>query len=165
MSDFMREVLALAASALDQGELPIAALVVLDNRVIAAEHTRERLERRKLVHAELLALEAADRLQPFPGSRAAAILYSNLEPCMMCVGAAMVFGVDEICFALESPTDGATHLLRNLDDKGAPLPHRIPRVVQGMLREESIALFEQYVARHPTGRLSAWASSLIRRDR
>ena len=79
-SRFMRQTLALANLAIERGELPIAALVVLDGAVIARAHTREVAEGRLLVHAELRALQEADRLKPFPGRRRDAILYTNLEP-------------------------------------------------------------------------------------
>ena len=88
---FMREALAVAQQGLDKGELPIGAVVVLNDQIIASAHTMERGEKRFLVHADLLALEAADRLQPFPGNRRDARLYVNLEPCLMCLGAAMSF--------------------------------------------------------------------------
>ena len=71
------------------GELLIGAVVVLNRQVIAAAHTREKTEGRLLVHADFLALEAADRLRPFPGRRRDAALFVNLEPCLMCFGAAM----------------------------------------------------------------------------
>lgn len=77
---FMRDVLALAKDALARGELPIAALVVLDDQIIASATTCEKAEQRFLVHAELLALEEADRISPFPGRRRDCQLYTNLEP-------------------------------------------------------------------------------------
>ena len=97
---FMRKALEVAQQGLDQGELPIGAVVVLDNQVIAAAHTRERAENRLLVHADLLALETADRLQPFPGKRRDARLYVNLEPCLMCLGAAMSFFIGAIYYVV-----------------------------------------------------------------
>jgi tRNA(adenine34) deaminase len=66
---------------LEKGELPIGAVVVLNNEVIAAAHTTEKTEGRLLVHADLLALEAADRIKPFPGKRREAALYVTGEPC------------------------------------------------------------------------------------
>ena len=70
----------MAALGLEQGELSIGAVVVLEGRVIAAAHTIEHAAGRLLVHADLLALEAADRLQPFPGRRRDAKLFVTLEP-------------------------------------------------------------------------------------
>jgi tRNA(adenine34) deaminase len=161
----MQETLALAESALKQGELPIAALVVLDDRVIASATTREKREGRFLVHAELLALEAADKLRPFPGNRRDAKLFTNLEPCLMCLGAAMSFFLGEIYYALESPTDGAVALVQGWQrDKEHFAEYRLPAIKGGMLRQESIRLFQRYVDMQPPGPLRDWAKSLVDLD-
>lgn len=151
----------MAALGLEQGELPIGAVVVLAGRVIAAAHTMENAEGRLLVHADLLALEAADRLQPFPGRRRDARLFVTLEPCLMCLGAAMSFFLGEICYALESPGDGAVSVVQQWRRDEAAFPaYRVPRITGGVLREESRALFREYVSRHRTGAMWAWARKL-----
>ena len=66
---FMRQALAVAEDGLANGELPIGAAVVAEGRVIASAYTQERTQGRLLVHADLLALQAADRIRPFPGRR------------------------------------------------------------------------------------------------
>lgn len=119
---FMRAALLVAAEGLAKGELPIGAVVVVDNTVIAAAHTMERTARRLLVHADFLALDAADRLQPFPGRRRDATLFVTLEPCLMCLGAAMSFGVGAISYALESPSDGAVALVQSWQRAAADMP-------------------------------------------
>ncbi len=158
---FMHEALLVARAGLDRGELPIGAVVVLGDRVIAAAHTAEREQGRLLVHAELLALGAADRLRPFPGKRAEARLFTTLEPCLMCLGAAMSFGVGEIHYALESPGDGAVALVRGWrrDEQAMP-SYRLPGIHGGTLRQESIALFNEYVARHSSGGAWEWAKTI-----
>ena len=159
---FMREALRVARAGLERGELPIGAVVVLDDRIIAAAHTAERAERRLLVHAELLALDAADRLHPFPGRRRAVRLFTTLEPCLMCLGAAMSFGVGEIHYALESPGDGAVGLARGWRrDEAAMVSYRAPQLDGGLLRPESLDLFRDYVARHHSGGMWEWARGLI----
>ena len=160
---FMQQALQLAQDGLAQGELPIAALVVLDGQIIARATTAEKRQKRLLVHAELLALQTADQLTPFPGKRRDAILYSNLEPCLMCLGAAMSFFIGEIVYALESPSDGAVKLVqqwqRATDDFAA---YRVPQIIGGVLREESGRLFQQYADSHSPGPVSAWACSLAK---
>src|SRR5262249_42127123 len=99
---------------MEQGNLPIGAVIVLSGRVIAAAHTAEVTEHRLLVHAELLALEEADRLRPFPGKRRDTVLFTTLEPCLMCFGAAMSFLVGSVYYALESPADGAVNLAQHI---------------------------------------------------
>jgi tRNA(adenine34) deaminase len=158
---FMRAALQQATLALEQGELPIGAVIVLDGRIIAAAHTAEIAEQRLLVHAELRALEDADRLRPFPGKRSAAHLFTTLEPCLMCLGAAMSFHIGAISYALESPADGAVQLAQGWQRDEAAMPsYRPPAIHGGVLRQESIDLFKAYVARHSSGGLWEWAKTV-----
>jgi tRNA(adenine34) deaminase len=159
----MRQALALAAEALEQGEFPIAAIVVLDDEIIAQATASEQRERRFLGHAELVALEEADKLQLSFDERSRARLVTNLEPCLMCMGAAMSFFLGEIIYGLESPGDGAVELVRGWARKEEDIPgYQIPKIRGGLLREESIRLFEQYVARREPGPMRDWAETLTR---
>jgi tRNA(adenine34) deaminase len=159
---YMRQALALAERAIERGEMPIAALAVLDGRIIASAHTAERREGRLLVHAELLALEQADRLKPFPGTRREAVLYTNLEPCLMCLGAAMSFQLGSIYYALESPSDGAVALVQGWQRDEESFPgYQVPAITGGLLRQASIRLFQQWVERNPPGGpVWEWVKSL-----
>jgi tRNA(adenine34) deaminase len=160
---YMRQALALAAEALDQGEFPIAAIVVFDDRVISQATASEQRKRRFLGHAELVALEEADRQQLSFDERGRARLFTNLEPCLMCMGAAMSFFLGEIVYGLESPGDGAVELVRGWARKEEDIPgYQIPKIRGGLLREESILLFEQYVARREPGPMRDWAETLTR---
>jgi tRNA(adenine34) deaminase len=160
---YMRETLALAASVLPLGEFPIAALLVLDDQVIASATTAEKRQGRFLIHAELLALEAADRQRLSFNERQQACLYTNLEPCLMCMGAAMSFFLGEIVYALESPGDGAVSLVRNWVRTSDDFPgYRIPKITGEILRLESQELFKIYVKQQPPGPMRDWAESLTR---
>jgi tRNA(adenine34) deaminase len=158
---FMREALRVAREGLEAGELPIGAVVVLDDRILAESHTMERREKRLLVHADLLALEAADRLQPFPGKRRDVRLYVNLEPCLMCMGAAMSFFLGELHYGLESPGDGAVSLVRMWQRKQEDFPsYHAPKLQGGLLKPESRELFREYVDRHSSGPMWEWAKTI-----
>ena len=160
---FMREALRVAREGLDAGELPIGAVVVANGEIIAESYTRERSEGRLLVHADLLALEAADRIRPFPGRRRDAQLFVTGEPCLMCLGAAMSFFIGEIYFGHESLSDGAVKLVRQWKrDEGAFPNYRIPQITGGILRDEAIELFREYVCLHDSGPLWEWAKSIAR---
>jgi tRNA(adenine34) deaminase len=159
----MRQTLTLAAEALELGEFPIAAIVVLDGRIIARATASEHQEKRFLGHAELVALEKADRLGLSLGDRREARLFTNLEPCLMCLGAAMSFFLGELHYALESPGDGAVDLVRAWVRKEEDMPgYQLPRITGGLLREESIRLFEEYVSRRAPGPMRDWAETLTR---
>jgi len=161
--DYMRHCLALAAEALEFGEFPIAAIVVLDGEVVGQGTTTEQREQRFLGHAEMLALEQADKLQLSFDERSRARLYTTLEPCLMCMGAAMSFFLGEIVYALESPGDGAVDLVRAWDRNEEHIPaYQVPRITSGLLRAESIGLFAAYVDRHEPGPMRDWAETLAR---
>ena len=160
---YMRQTLALAAEALELGEFPIAAIVVLHDRVIASASTSEQHEKRFLGHAELVALEQADRLGLSLSERREARLFTNLEPCLMCMGAAMSFFLGEITYALESPGDGAVDLVRAWVRKKEDIPgYQLPKITGGLLRGDSIQLFADYVSRRPPGPMRDWAETLAR---
>lgn len=158
---YMRQILTLAAEALEVGEFPIAAIVVLDGKIIARATASERGERRFLGHAELIALEEADRLSLSFEDRRKATLYTNLEPCLMCLGAAMSFFLGKICYGLESPGDGAIDVVKAWVRKEEDIPgYQIPEIRGGVLREQSIKLFKQYVLLQPPGPMREWARTL-----
>lgn len=161
IESYMREAIRMAEIGLDAGELPIGAVIVLNGEIIARANTREVSESRLLVHADLLALEEADRICPFPGRRRDAKLFVTGEPCLMCVGAAMSFFLGEIYYGHESPSDGAVELVKTWkrDETGFPA-YRMPQITGGVLREECISLFDEYVARHTSGGMWEWAKSI-----
>lgn len=161
---FMQEALKVATEGLEKGELPIGAVVVLDGQIIARAHTAEIAEQRMLVHAELLALLKADTLVGRSSKRANVMLFTTLEPCLMCMGAAMSFFLGQIYYALEAPGDGAVALAHQWQRKEADFPaYRVPSVEGGLLRQESLDLFKAYVQRYPPAArpLWEWAKTLV----
>jgi tRNA(adenine34) deaminase len=158
---YMRQTLVLASEALTLGEFPIAAIVVLEDKIIASATASEQQEKRFLGHAELVALEEADKLSLSFDERHQTRLFTNLEPCLMCVGAAMSFFLGELYFGLESPGDGAVNLVKAWIRKEEDIPgYRVPAIRGGLLREESIRLFEKYVVVNPPGPMREWAKTL-----
>lgn len=160
----MGEALAVAAEGLAAGELPIGAVVVRDGEVLGRAHTQEATQRRLLVHAELLALDQADRV--LGGRRREATLYTTLEPCLMCLGAAASAMVGRVVFALASPGDGAGDLARAWDaQRTDDLPHvRLPEVTGGVGADASLDLVARFVAGRPDpgDPMARWAATLLR---
>jgi len=160
---YMRQVLTLAEEALGLGEFPIAAIVVLGGQVIAQGTTTEQREKRTLGHAELVALEQADRLGLSYEQRRRVRLFTTLEPCLMCMGAAMSFFLGEMTYALESPGDGAVALVQGWERAEEDMPgYQLPKIVGGLLRAESVRLFERYVSMHSPGSMRDWAETLTK---
>jgi len=103
----MEFVINLAREALANGELPIAAAVFHGEKLISSAYTTERADKRWLVHAEQKALMDADTKMLSLKTRTELELYTNLEPCLMCLGMAISSFIGTINFSLEAPDDGA----------------------------------------------------------
>ncbi|HMS50892.1 MAG TPA: nucleoside deaminase, partial [Chitinophagales bacterium] len=83
---FMRQALAQANQAFDAGEVPVGAVIVHGNHILAKAHNQVELLRDSTAHAEILALTAA--MQQVGGKYLPqCTLYVTLEPCPMCAGA------------------------------------------------------------------------------
>lgn len=159
---FMRKVNNLAEEAIANGELPIAALVVFNNKIIASSFAKDRSEKRRLVHAELLTLELLDKIKPFPGKRKEMSLFVNLEPCLMCLGAALVFGVGNIYFSLESPIDGATKYMNQYGDQISTIPgYEVASIHSGLERQRTLELFKNYQDNGGEDGYHRWVGFLI----
>jgi tRNA(adenine34) deaminase len=164
---FMRRALELAARGLEHGEQPIAALVVVGDEVVAESFWRGDAERGLLGHPELVALLEADRLV---GRRQRdAVLYTTLEPCLMCMGASMAFFVCTIVYALASPLDGAASVASTWapsdghPDGRAPASYALPDVVGGVCAADARRLLEDYVARPGSTPVAEWTRMLLDR--
>ncbi len=94
---YMRLAVNEAQKAFDAGEVPVGAIVVMNNQIIARAHNQVELLNDSTAHAEVLALTTAYN---FLGSKylPEAILYVTLEPCLMCSGALYWSKIGKIVF-------------------------------------------------------------------
>jgi len=133
--DLMGAALEEARSALDHGDVPVGAVVVMDGQIVARGHNRREQLGDPTAHAELLALREAARVSG--SSRLdGSTLVSTLEPCPMCAGAALMARVERVVFGADDLKAGALGSLYNL---GADprLNHEFE--VQGRVREAECA--------------------------
>lgn len=139
---WMRQALALAEQGAAAGEVPVGALVVLDDEVIGSGWNQPITSADPTAHAEVVALRAAARHQNnyrLPE----ATLYVTIEPCTMCVGAMIHARVKRVVFGAPEPRAGAvcSHF-RLLDTEGI-YNHRVAWE-QGVLAEECAALISGF---------------------
>ena len=133
-----------ARDALKNGEMPIAACVFLENELISKAYTTEKKDERFLVHAELNALLAADKLKYEIDDRKKMQLFTTLEPCLMCYGSAMSFFIGEIYYSLNAPDDGALNLIRFDKFNNDYLKFQNPKIEGNILAEKGKELFSEY---------------------
>ncbi len=157
----MQKTIELAKYALKNNELPIAAIIYLDDKIIAQSYTSEKKDSRYLIHAELKALIEADKLGYNIRDRKRMQLFTTLEPCMMCIGASMTFFIGEIYYGLDSESDGAVELAKKWNPESDNFPfYRVPKIQGGILKEEITKLFCNYL-NEVDGPMKNWVNSLI----
>jgi len=149
----MRAALAEAERGMAEGEAPIGCVIARPEpgqpgraRIIAGGHNRGNALQRKTAHAEIVAFENAGgdesgREPALPLDADDAILVSTLEPCVMCLGAAMEAGVRHVVFGLEAPADNGTRRVRPPESPESSAP----TIEGGVLAQESRTLFERWL--------------------
>lgn len=158
----MRFTIKLAEQALECGEFPISAAVFHGDEVVSSAYATERADGRFLVHAELKALMDLDMKRPSFRVRREMQLFTSLEPCMMCLGAAMSFFIGQVHYALESPVDGAVSMATGRWSEAQPefASYSLPEIHSGTLRAESRDLFRRYLALNPNSLMKRFAEAL-----
>ncbi len=147
----MRAALMEAESALGQGDFPVGCVICLDDEVVACGRRRHSQQSRSLPaneteHAEIIALRnlLAEHPEIAPDQ---VIVYSSMEPCLMCYSAMLVNGIRHFVYAYEDIMGGGTNLpLRQLK----PLYKNIQvSITPAVMRAESLALFKRFFEARP----------------
>ena len=140
---FMRLALEQARLAKAQGEVPVGAVVVRDNHVIAACHNMRESASDPTAHAEVLAIRVA--AQALHTRRlTGCTLYVTLEPCPMCAGAILMAQLDACFFAAADPLQGCCGSVYDIPQDPA-FTHHV-RIVGGILEEEAQKLLKDFFA-------------------
>lgn len=145
MNDFeyMHLAIAQARAAALRGEVPVGALVVQDDRILAASGNRTITDCDPTAHAEIVALrEAARKAGNY--RLLGASLYVTVEPCAMCAGALVQARVARLVYGADEPKGGAIRTCMQVLSTPA-LNHRV-EVASGVLAEESIQLLQAFFA-------------------
>ena len=134
---FMKKALQEAELAFEKGEIPVGALIVVDNKIIARTHNLTELLNDVTAHAEMQAITSAAN---FLGGKylTGCTLYVTLEPCQMCAGALYWSQISKVVF-------GASDENRGFEKMGTQL-HPKTNVVRGVLAEEASELMKRFFA-------------------
>lgn len=137
---FMSAAIDMAKKAAGKDEVPVGAVIVRNNKIIAKACNLRETKKNPLAHAELLAInKAAKRMKGW--RLLGCTLYVTLEPCPMCAGAIINARVEEVVFGAYDPKGGAMGSLYNLAE--GKLNH-VPRITGGKLRDECALLLTTY---------------------
>tara|TARA_Y100000588_G_C14127544_1_gene870101 strand:+ start:659 stop:1108 length:450 start_codon:yes stop_codon:yes gene_type:complete len=140
-SDYMREALNQAQLALKEGEVPVGTVVVKDNQIIGRGYNKSIQSKDPTAHAEIIALrEAALVLNNYRLTDT--IVFTTLEPCLMCAGALVHSRVSKVIFSTPDPKSGVLINNGSLIQSNF-LNHRI-EFEGGLLEEDSSKLLKEF---------------------
>ena len=139
--EFMQLALVEAQKARALGEVPVGAVLVSDNKVIATGHNQPIINNDPSAHAEVAALRAAG--QNLSNYRLPnTTLYVTLEPCMMCCGAIMHARIARVVYGAADAKTGCVHSVLNLFDN--PQLNHHTMVEGGVLAEECAQVLKDF---------------------
>ena len=143
-----------AILAYNEGEVPVGAVIVIDDQVVASNHNRTEQHHDPLAHAEVLVIR--DACRTFQYERLAdASLYVTVEPCVMCAGALVLARIRSLFFGAENPKAGAIRSLYSMA-QDTRLNHQI-HVIDGVMRQECRELMTSFFRQLRAGEVPKWS--------
>jgi tRNA(adenine34) deaminase len=138
---FMEEALKEAEKAFVRGEVPVGAVLVFQNKIIACSSNQVEFLMDATAHAEMLCIRLGSELLR-NWRLSGCTLYTTLEPCPMCAGALISSRVDRVVWGAPDLRQGACGSLVTL--LGVPHPIHTVQVISGILAEESAQLMKSF---------------------
>ena len=135
---FMQQALKEAQYAFEEDEVPIGAVIAINNKIIARGHNQVQKLNDPTAHAEILAITSACS---FLGAKYlnGAALYVTVEPCLMCSGALYWSKLSRIIYGATDPKNGYRHITEN----NWPF-HPKTELIKGIMEEECAALIKEF---------------------
>lgn len=139
-SEFMREALVLAKNAEKDGDVPVGAVIVCGNKIIAKGQNKREKDKNSLAHAEIEAIDGACR---HLGSKylTDCTLYVTLEPCPMCTGAIINSHIGKVVFGAYDEKAGCMGTLA--DFMNLPFNHK-PEIIGGYMEKECSEILSKF---------------------
>jgi tRNA(adenine34) deaminase len=137
----MQEALKEAQKASQENEVPVGAVIVFRNKIIARSHNQVERLKDPTAHAEMIALTSASN---YLGTKwlNGVSMYVTIEPCSMCAGALVLARIKELYFGARDPKTGACGSLINIANH-KKLNHHL-KVNSGILKEDCGFLMSEF---------------------
>ena len=138
---FMCAAIKEAQKAFDKNEVPVGCVIVKDNKIIAKAHNQRRTKNSVLAHAELIAIQKANKkLKTW--ILEGCTIYVTLEPCPMCAGAILQSRMDEVVFGAYEPKFGACGSIVNLLDQ-KKFNHQV-KITGGVMKDVCSTMLKKF---------------------
>ncbi|MFZ0483825.1 MAG: nucleoside deaminase, partial [Desulfobacterales bacterium] len=143
--------------ALDAGEFPVGCVLVHQNRILATGARKGSMGNfpNEIDHAEMIALKCLADMD-INTDKKEMVLFTTMEPCLMCLGALILSGISEVVYAYEDVMGGGTGC--NLTGLTPLYRNQKISIVPHILRQQSLELFKAFF-RNPEN--SYWKGSLL----
>lgn len=142
---FMKIALEEAKAALENGDYPIGAVLVIDGEIVGKKRNKAYSNGDWASHAELSLIKENSNIikEKVKKNNSKVELFTTLEPCLMCLGASVFHRVSRIVFACHDPNAGAS----NIDPKNLTrfVAGIWPKIESGLYKEESYDMMVQFV--------------------
>lgn len=146
---YMKEALREARAADSEGEIPIGAVIVCNDRIIARGHNMTERLNDPTAHAEMIALTAAT--EAFGGKYlTGCTIYVTVEPCPMCAAALNWAQISKVIWGADDPKRGFTLFSAEAENEGGPrrgLLHPKTETASGILAEDCSLLLTEFFRR------------------
>ena len=140
MEEYMKLAIKEAKKAFKTGDVPVGAIIVKNNKVIAKAHNMKEKNKNAIKHAEIIAIEkACKKLKNWHLNECE--LYVTLEPCMMCCGAIIQSRIKKIYYSIESTKFGYIESLDKIFEKNN---NHFPEIEKGLCAEESRKILKEF---------------------
>lgn len=137
---YMEEAIKEAQLAYSDGDVPVGAILVYNNKIIARNHNRKEQNKNAIDHAEMLVIrEGCKHFNNWHLEECT--LYVTLEPCLMCAGAIIQSRIKRLVYATSSPKFGYIESLSTIVNKKN---NHIPIIESGICEKESIKLLKNF---------------------
>lgn len=140
---FMKKAFIEAQTAYEAGEIPVGAVVVMDDKVISKGHNQVELLQDCTAHAEMIALTAAFS-QIGTKYLSEAVLYVTLEPCLMCCGALYWSKIGRIVYGAADEKNGFRRYFKKNPEAAFRVLHPKTKISHGVMAEECAGLMKDF---------------------
>ena len=135
MKEYMQLAYNEALKAYKKGDVPIGAIIIKNNKVIAKKYNKKEKNNNAILHAELDVInKACKRLKTWHLEEC--ILYTTLEPCLMCMGAIVQSRINEIYYATKNNNFGEINIIKKYNKQ--------IKINSGLLEKESSELLKKF---------------------
>lgn len=135
MKEYMQLAYNEALKAYKKGDVPIGAIIIKNNKVIAKSYNKKEKNNNAILHAELDVInKACKKLKTWHLEEC--ILYTTLEPCLMCMGAIVQSRINEIYYAAKNNNFGEINIIKKYNKQ--------IKINSGLLEKESSELLKKF---------------------